>query len=80
MKRYPTIDPVQTGKNIRTLRLQRNLSVRDVQTFLGLDHPQAIYLWQKGKNLPSVDNLCALSVLFGVPIEDILVFGPSNNE
>ena len=80
MKRYPTIDPVQTGKNIRSLRLQRNLSVRDVQTFLGLDHPQAIYLWQKGKNLPSVDNLCALSVLFGVPIEDILVFGPSNNE
>lgn len=73
MKSYPRIDMVKTGENIFNLRVQNNLSVRDIQSFLGLDNPQAIYLWQKGKNLPTVDHLCALSVLFDVPIEEILV-------
>ena len=35
--------------------------------------PQAIYKWQQGIALPTVDNLVVLSTLFGVSIDEILV-------
>lgn len=73
---FPVIDPIATGKNIQRLRLARGLTVRDLQMFFGFEEPQAIYKWQKGKSLPSVDNLYALSTLLRVPMEDILVPQP----
>lgn len=70
---FPVIDPVATGKNILSLRKERGLSVRDLQEYFGFEEPQAIYRWQYGKTLPSVDNLYALSAVLGVPMERILV-------
>ena len=63
---FPTIDPVATGKNIIRLRKARGLTVRQLQLYFGFEEPQAIYKWQQGKCLPSVDNLYALSRLLGV--------------
>ena len=73
MAAYPVIDPVETGKNIVRLRTERGLSVRDLQTFFGFEEPQAIYKWQQGKSLPTVDNLYALGALLEVPMDEILV-------
>ena len=70
---FPVIDPVATGENIQRLRRERGLSVRDLQAFFGFEEPQAIYKWQRGKSLPSVDNLYALSALLGVSMDDIIV-------
>lgn len=70
---FPVIDPEATGRNIIRLRIKRNLTVRDLQDFFGFAEPNAIYHWQKGKTLPSVDNLYALSALFEVPMNEILV-------
>lgn len=70
---YPVIDPAATGQNIARLRLERGLTVRDVQTFFGFEEPQAIYKWQRGKSLPTVDNLYALSALLGVRMDEILI-------
>ncbi len=70
---FPSIDPVATGRNIQRLRAQNNLSVADVQQFFGFDSPQAIYLWQQGKSIPTTDHLLALSHLFCVTMNDILV-------
>ena len=72
-KTFPVIDPAATGANIVRLRTERGLSVRDLQVYFGFEEPQAIYKWQKGKSLPSVDNLYALGALLEVPIEEILV-------
>ena len=72
-KAFPVIDPVATGANILRLRRARGLSVRDLQAYFGFEEPQAIYKWQKGKSLPSVDNLYALGALLEVPLEEILV-------
>ena len=72
-KTFPVIDLVATGENIIRLRKARGLTVRDLQNWFGFEEPQAIYKWQKGKCLPTVDNLYALGVLLDVPIEDILV-------
>lgn len=70
---FPVIDPVATGENIQRLRRERGLSVRDLQMFFGFEEPQAIYKWQRGKSLPSVDNLYALSALLDVSMDDIIV-------
>lgn len=70
---FPVIDPVATGENILRLRQERGLSVRDLQAYFGFEEPQAIYKWQRGKSLPTVDNLYALGALLDVPMEEILV-------
>lgn len=72
-KIFPVIDPVATGENILRLRKERSLTVRDLQGYFGFEEPQAIYKWQRGKSLPSVDNLYALGALFEIPMEQILV-------
>ena len=69
----PCIDMKQTGRNIHTLRVEHGFSVRQLQDYFGFSTPQAIYKWQHGDALPSVDNLLALSVLFQVPMERILI-------
>lgn len=72
-KPFPVIDPVATGANIVRLRRDRGLTVRDLQTYFGFEEPRAIYKWQTGQSLPTVDNLYALGALLNVPMEDILV-------
>lgn len=69
----PTIDLAQTGANIMSLRKAAGLTVHDLQMVLGFNSPQAIYKWQNGAALPTVDNLIVLAALFHVRIDDILV-------
>lgn len=75
---FPVIDLPATGSNIRRLRQASGLTVRDLQSYFGFNEPQAIYKWQRGESLPTVDNLYALSVLLGVPMESILVGAKSS--
>ena len=63
---FPAIDPVKTGDNITKLRKAAGLSVHDVQAAFGFNSPQAIYKWQNGTALPSVDNLVCLAALLRV--------------
>jgi len=72
-KTFRVIDPVATGENIVRLRKDRGLTVRDLQDYFGFEEPQAIYKWQRGKSLPTVDNLYALSALLDVSMDEILV-------
>lgn len=64
---------VKTGQNITQLRKEKGLSVKDIQNIFGFSTPQAIYKWQQGTALPSVDNLVVLAVIFQVQVDDILV-------
>ena len=70
---FPRIDLSATGRRIQALREGRGLSVRELQTLLGFEQPQAIYKWQRGECLPTVDHLLMLSRIFGLPMQDILV-------
>lgn len=71
---FPVIDLVATGRVIKKKREQAGLTVQDVQDYFGFEYPQAIYKWQQGKCLPSLDNLLALSRLLKVSMEDLLVY------
>ena len=72
-KPFRVVDPVATGANIVRLRKERGLTVRDIQAYFGFEEPQAIYKWQRGQSLPTVDNLYALGALLEVPLDEILV-------
>ena len=74
MNCLPVIDMTATGINIMRLRDTAGLTVRDLQDIFGFNTPQAIYKWQRGTALPTVDNLAVLAALFGVKIDDILIF------
>ena len=74
MNRIPVIDLTATGINITRLRVNAGLTVKDLQDIFGFSTPQAIYKWQRGTALPTVDNLVVLAAVFGVRIEDILIF------
>ena len=74
MVRIPVIDMTATGMNITRMRIRAGLTVRDVQDVFGFATPQAIYKWQRGTALPTVDNLAVLAAVFGVTIDDILIF------
>lgn len=70
---FPVIDPTATGRNIVRLRKARGLTVKDLQVYFGFEEPRAIYKWQRGETLPSVDNLYALSRILQVPMDSILI-------
>ena len=69
---FPTIDPVATGERIRELRQEQKIKVTDISRFLGFESTQAVYKWQRGESLPTVDNLYALSRFLGVTVDEIL--------
>jgi transcriptional regulator with XRE-family HTH domain len=70
--KYPAIDTYRTGQNIKDIMQTCGLSVRDVQDYLELSAPQGIYHWFEGRNMPTLDNLYALSELFNVPVDEML--------
>ena len=73
MTTFPVVNMQQTGLNIAALRKDKGLTVKELQMMMGFATPQAIYKWQQGVCLPTVDNLVALSSILNVTIEEILV-------
>ena len=69
----PTIDMNATGKNILRLRINAGLTVKQLVDIFGVITPQAVYKWQNGEALPTLDNLVVLSKVFGVPMDEIVV-------
>ena len=77
MDHLPIIDMAATGLNITRMRIRAGMTVRDIQGIFGFATPQAIYKWEQGRSLPTVDNLAALAAIFDVKIDDILIFQES---
>ncbi len=73
MDHWPVIDMTATGNNIARLRRRAGLTVKDLQDIFGFNNPQAIYKWQRGAAMPTMDNLVVLAAVFGVSVDDILV-------
>lgn len=70
---FPTIDLRATGEEIRRLRTEAGLSVRELSDALCLADVQAVYKWQRGETLPSLDNLVLLSSILCVPMDEIII-------
>lgn len=69
---FPLINKQETGINLRRIMDKRGLSAKNVQEYLGLGCVQSVYRWIDGINMPTIDNLYALSELFQLPIDSIV--------
>ncbi len=73
MNFMPVINMTATGMNIARLRKNAGMTVRDLQAIFGFANPQAIYKWQRGETMPTLDNMIVLAAVFSVTVDEILV-------
>ncbi len=70
---YPVIDVEETGKRIREICDLRGIQTREIRDYMNFAAMQSVYDWFRGKNLPSLDNMYALSRLLEVSIDSLIV-------
>lgn len=73
MDMMPIINMIKTGENIIKIRKDKGMSVKDLQDIFGFATPNAIYKWQNGTAMPTIDNLVILSKVFNLSIDEIIV-------
>jgi len=56
----------------KTEKLNAGLSVKDLADIFGFATPQAVYKWQHGVAMPTLDNLVVLAAVFGVSMDEII--------
>lgn len=69
----PVIDLKNTGTQIKSLRKLNGFTVKDIQDIFGFEYPQAVYAWEQGKNVPTIDNLLVLARLYEVSVESLII-------
>ena len=69
---FPTINLRETGVNLHRIMDKRGITPKDIKEFLNLGSIQTVYNWFNGLNMPTVDNLYALSQFLQVPIDEII--------
>ncbi len=68
----PEYDMKIVGKNLKRLRVAKNLSVDEVREYLGLGSVQAIYKYEEGKSYPPADTMLALMELYEANLYDMI--------
>lgn len=69
---YPIIDKKATGNCIKRIMDRKNISVKELKEYLGLSCVQSIYHGLDGTCLPTLDNLYAMSQLFGTTVDAMI--------
>ena len=70
---FPVINLTETGKNIKRIAKENGYSAEKIKDVLGISDRSNIYKWFRGEVLPTLDNLLALSILFGVTINELII-------
>ena len=73
-RRIYKLDLHATGARIKALRREKGVPMDVLLDACGLTSSRAYYGWTSGKLRPSVCALFALSCLFEVRVDDIVVF------
>ena len=66
------LDNIVTGFRIKQIMKEKNVGIRDVSRVLNISF-QAVYRWQKGEVLPTLNNLFMLAQILGTNVDDLLV-------
>ena len=69
---FPSINLKETGINLRRIMDKRGITPKDIKEYLNLTSVQSVYNWCSGSNMPTIDNLYALSQFLQVPIDEII--------
>lgn len=70
---YSIIDMHRTGRWIHQICKLNGKSARIIQNEIGLTSVQSVYDWFHGRTLPSLENMCILSELLGLNMENLLI-------
>ena len=60
------------GKQIKQMRLERKLTQEQLANHLGVSR-QAVSNWENNKNLPDLELIIAISKLFSVSLDDLIL-------
>ena len=66
------------GKQIKQMRLERKLTQEQLANQLGVSR-QAVSNWENNKNLPDLELIIAISKLFSVSLDDLILGGSTMN-
>ena len=69
----PVINVAATAAKIKECRVRAGYSVREIQAIFNFSSPEAIYAWEKGKYIPSIDNMIVIAEVYGVSIDEFIV-------
>ena len=69
----PTINMIETGKNIKTIIKLNNIKIVQIQQILGFNTPQAIYKWYRGEAMPTIDNMVVLAATLNTTLDNLIV-------
>ena len=69
----PVINVVATAAKIKECRIRAGYSVRELQNIFRFSSPEAVYAYEKGKYLPTIDNMIILADVYGVAVDDFIV-------
>ena len=69
---FPSINLKETGINLHRIMGKHGITPKDIKEFLNIGSIQTVYNWCNGLNMPTVDNLYALSQFLQVPIDEIV--------
>jgi transcriptional regulator with XRE-family HTH domain len=69
----PTINMIETGKNIKTIIKLNNIKIVQIQQILGFNTPQAIYKWFRGEAMPTIDNMVVLAATLNTTLDNLIV-------
>ena len=73
MNVLPSINMAATGNNISQMRRRAGMTVQDLQNIFGFSSPPAIYKWQRGEAMPTIDNLVILASVFDTTMDAIVI-------
>lgn len=66
------LDAVATGRKIHDMRNERHITVARLVEELNLCSEQAIYKWQRGESMPTLDNLVMLCGIFNMTMDELI--------
>lgn len=66
------IDRKRTGEEIERRMKEKDITIRDISERLGLSY-QSVAKWIKGKSLPNIYHLYAISRILGCTVDDIVI-------
>lgn len=69
----PVIDVAATAANIKACRIRAGYKVREIQNIFNFSTSEAIYSWERGNYLPSIDNLIVIASVYGVTIDKLII-------
>lgn len=76
---YPVIRLDLTGKRLKELRIEHDIKVPRLCNQLGIS-AQAVYKWERGDALPTIDNLLILSRIYDEDILNLIVYEEIESE